>query len=170
MSFSWLFIFFYVLGVVREKLPHILSAVCSQRTAWNEITQTGWAPASHCFWFYSCLANGLTWFHCFTLEPPEYFHYTKQGGEMQIAGTDDLSDLERTRNAFTVLGILLLKSHDCMNIKFNNMTNFIFVVLNLQVCSLSSKWSSSGSCRLFCTWETSTFKPAAEAPTGVTST
>lgn len=41
---------------------------------------------------------------------------------MQIPGTDDLSDLERTRNAFTVLGILLLKSHDCMNIKFNNMT------------------------------------------------
>uniref|UniRef100_A0A7N8YGS1 Methyl-CpG binding domain protein 3b n=1 Tax=Mastacembelus armatus TaxID=205130 RepID=A0A7N8YGS1_9TELE len=34
---------------------------------------------------------------------PEHFRYTKQGGEMQIPGTDDLSDLERTRNAFTVL-------------------------------------------------------------------
>uniref|UniRef100_A0A7N8X9F3 Methyl-CpG binding domain protein 3b n=1 Tax=Mastacembelus armatus TaxID=205130 RepID=A0A7N8X9F3_9TELE len=36
---------------------------------------------------------------------PEHFRYTKQGGEMQIPGTDDLSDLERTRNAFTVLNV-----------------------------------------------------------------
>uniref|UniRef100_A0A671WT56 Methyl-CpG binding domain protein 3b n=1 Tax=Sparus aurata TaxID=8175 RepID=A0A671WT56_SPAAU len=34
-----------------------------------------------------------------------HFRYTNQGGDMQISGTDDLSDLERTRNAFTVLGV-----------------------------------------------------------------
>uniref|UniRef100_A0A4W6CDY0 Methyl-CpG binding domain protein 3b n=1 Tax=Lates calcarifer TaxID=8187 RepID=A0A4W6CDY0_LATCA len=34
-----------------------------------------------------------------------HFRYTNQGGEMQIPGTDDVSDLERTRNAFTILGV-----------------------------------------------------------------
>ncbi|XP_043986101.1 unconventional myosin-Va isoform X2 [Gambusia affinis] len=52
-----------------------------------------------------CAARELPEMRSLKLEPPEYFHYTKQGGEMQIAGTDDLSDLERTRNAFTVLGV-----------------------------------------------------------------
>uniref|UniRef100_A0A8C5GSP3 Unconventional myosin-Vb-like n=1 Tax=Gouania willdenowi TaxID=441366 RepID=A0A8C5GSP3_GOUWI len=35
---------------------------------------------------------------------PEHFRYTNQGGEMQIPGTDDMSDLELTRNSLTVLG------------------------------------------------------------------
>uniref|UniRef100_A0A4W6CFJ6 Methyl-CpG binding domain protein 3b n=1 Tax=Lates calcarifer TaxID=8187 RepID=A0A4W6CFJ6_LATCA len=35
----------------------------------------------------------------------QHFRYTNQGGEMQIPGTDDVSDLERTRNAFTILGV-----------------------------------------------------------------
>uniref|UniRef100_A0A7N6C4N8 Methyl-CpG binding domain protein 3b n=1 Tax=Anabas testudineus TaxID=64144 RepID=A0A7N6C4N8_ANATE len=38
-------------------------------------------------------------------DAPENFRYTNQGGEMQIPGTDDLSDLERTRSAFTILGV-----------------------------------------------------------------
>uniref|UniRef100_A0A8C5N7P0 Unconventional myosin-Vb-like n=1 Tax=Gouania willdenowi TaxID=441366 RepID=A0A8C5N7P0_GOUWI len=36
---------------------------------------------------------------------PEHFRYTNQGGEMQIPGTDDMSDLELTRNSLTVLGV-----------------------------------------------------------------
>uniref|UniRef100_A0A3Q2PF38 Methyl-CpG binding domain protein 3b n=1 Tax=Fundulus heteroclitus TaxID=8078 RepID=A0A3Q2PF38_FUNHE len=52
-----------------------------------------------------CAARELPEMRSLKLEPPEYFHYTNQGGEMQIPGTDDLSDLERTRNAFTVLGV-----------------------------------------------------------------
>lgn len=40
----------------------------------------------------------------FLPDAPEHFHYTSQGGQMQIPGTDDLADLERTRNAFTILG------------------------------------------------------------------
>lgn len=40
----------------------------------------------------------------FPPDAPERFRYTSQGGEMQIPGTDDLADLERTRNAFTILG------------------------------------------------------------------
>lgn len=40
----------------------------------------------------------------FLADAPEHFRYTSQGGQMQIPGVDDLSDLERTRNAFTILG------------------------------------------------------------------
>ncbi|XP_015251514.1 PREDICTED: unconventional myosin-Va-like [Cyprinodon variegatus] len=52
-----------------------------------------------------CAAREQPEMRSLKLEPPEYFRYTKQGGEMQIPGTDDLSDLERTRNAFTILGV-----------------------------------------------------------------
>lgn len=44
-------------------------------------------------------------------DAPENFRYTNQGGEMQIPGTDDLSDLERTRNAFTILGRMFTSNH-----------------------------------------------------------
>lgn len=37
-------------------------------------------------------------------EAAEYFRYTNQGEETQIPGTDDVVELERTRNAFTILG------------------------------------------------------------------
>ncbi|KAI1891689.1 hypothetical protein AGOR_G00146360 [Albula goreensis] len=43
--------------------------------------------------------------HSVTLDGAEQFRYTSQGGETQIPGTDDLADLERTRNAFTILGV-----------------------------------------------------------------
>uniref|UniRef100_A0A672IWV3 Methyl-CpG binding domain protein 3b n=1 Tax=Salarias fasciatus TaxID=181472 RepID=A0A672IWV3_SALFA len=36
------------------------------------------------------------------------FRYTNQGGDMQIPGTDDVADLERTRNAFTILESFIL--------------------------------------------------------------
>ncbi|KAM8874944.1 unconventional myosin-Va isoform 2-T2 [Spinachia spinachia] len=39
------------------------------------------------------------------LDAPERFRYTSRGREMQMPGTDDLLDLERTCNAFTVLGV-----------------------------------------------------------------
>ena len=47
---------------------------------------------------------------CVSVGGAETFRYTNQGGEdsMQIPGTDDVVDLERTRNAFTILGIQLL--------------------------------------------------------------
>lgn len=35
---------------------------------------------------------------------PESFHYTNQGQCMHIGGTDDAADLDRTRNAFSLLG------------------------------------------------------------------
>uniref|UniRef100_A0A667X6H3 Methyl-CpG binding domain protein 3b n=1 Tax=Myripristis murdjan TaxID=586833 RepID=A0A667X6H3_9TELE len=52
-----------------------------------------------------CASRELPEMRAFRLDAPEHFRYTKQGGEMQIPGTDDLMDLERTRNAFTILGV-----------------------------------------------------------------
>ena len=44
-------------------------------------------------------------------DSPEQFRYTNQGGDVEIPGNDDKADLERTRNAFTVLGVVLLYTH-----------------------------------------------------------
>uniref|UniRef100_A0A3B4GL39 Methyl-CpG binding domain protein 3b n=1 Tax=Pundamilia nyererei TaxID=303518 RepID=A0A3B4GL39_9CICH len=52
-----------------------------------------------------CASRELPEMRSLKLDAPENFRYTNQGGEMQIPGTDDLSDLERTRNAFTILGV-----------------------------------------------------------------
>ncbi|XP_030583367.1 unconventional myosin-Vb [Archocentrus centrarchus] len=54
-----------------------------------------------------CASRELPEMRSLKLDAPENFRYTNQGGEMQIPGTDDLSDLERTRNAFTILGVQL---------------------------------------------------------------
>ncbi|XP_015827032.3 unconventional myosin-Va isoform X1 [Nothobranchius furzeri] len=52
-----------------------------------------------------CASRELPELRTLNLNAPEHFRYTNQGGDFQIPGTDDLSDLERTRNAFTVLGV-----------------------------------------------------------------
>nr|XP_046247964.1 unconventional myosin-Vb isoform X2 [Scatophagus argus] len=52
-----------------------------------------------------CASRDLPEMRSFKLDAPECFRYTSQGGEMEIPGTDDLSDMERTRNAFTILGV-----------------------------------------------------------------
>uniref|UniRef100_A0A669E6F0 Methyl-CpG binding domain protein 3b n=1 Tax=Oreochromis niloticus TaxID=8128 RepID=A0A669E6F0_ORENI len=52
-----------------------------------------------------CASRELPEMRSLKLDAPENFRYTNQGGEMQIPGTDDLSDLERTRSAFTILGV-----------------------------------------------------------------
>lgn len=59
------------------------------------------------------LRSQCTECECVLLSPdaPENFRYTNQGGEMQIPGTDDLSDLERTRSAFTILGRVFIVKH-----------------------------------------------------------
>uniref|UniRef100_A0A8C1XC85 Methyl-CpG binding domain protein 3b n=1 Tax=Cyprinus carpio TaxID=7962 RepID=A0A8C1XC85_CYPCA len=40
-----------------------------------------------------------------TLKLGKNFHYTNQGQDVHISGTDDVVELERTRNAFTILGV-----------------------------------------------------------------
>ncbi|XP_041862212.1 unconventional myosin-Vb [Melanotaenia boesemani] len=52
-----------------------------------------------------CASRELPEMRSLKLDAPEYFRYTNQGGQVQIPDTDDLSDLERTRNAFTILGV-----------------------------------------------------------------
>lgn len=44
--------------------------------------------------------------YCISLDSAENFHYTNQGQDVHISGTDDVVELERTRNAFTILGEL----------------------------------------------------------------
>ncbi|KAL6107737.1 uncharacterized protein ACO6RY_18448 [Pungitius sinensis] len=65
------------------------------------------APAErnyHIF-YQLCASRDLPEMRALELDAPERFRYTSRGGEMQIPGTDDLLDLERTCTAFTVLGV-----------------------------------------------------------------
>ncbi|XP_030639969.1 unconventional myosin-Vb [Chanos chanos] len=52
-----------------------------------------------------CASRELPEMRSLKLAAPEHFRYTCQGGQMQIPDVDDASELERTRNAFTVLGV-----------------------------------------------------------------
>uniref|UniRef100_A0A7N8XIT2 Methyl-CpG binding domain protein 3b n=1 Tax=Mastacembelus armatus TaxID=205130 RepID=A0A7N8XIT2_9TELE len=63
------------------------------------------AERNYHIFYQLCASRELPEMRSLRLDAPEHFRYTKQGGEMQIPGTDDLSDLERTRNAFTVLNV-----------------------------------------------------------------
>uniref|UniRef100_A0AAY4CXR8 Methyl-CpG binding domain protein 3b n=1 Tax=Denticeps clupeoides TaxID=299321 RepID=A0AAY4CXR8_9TELE len=51
-----------------------------------------------------CASRDLPEMRALKLGPAEHFRYTNQGEETQIPGTDDAVELDRTRNAFTILG------------------------------------------------------------------
>uniref|UniRef100_A0A6Q2YXS4 Methyl-CpG binding domain protein 3b n=1 Tax=Esox lucius TaxID=8010 RepID=A0A6Q2YXS4_ESOLU len=55
-----------------------------------------------------CSSRNLPEMRVLQLDAAETFHYTNQGGRdsLQIPGTDDIMDLEHTRNALTILGVL----------------------------------------------------------------
>ncbi|KAJ8374528.1 hypothetical protein SKAU_G00051080 [Synaphobranchus kaupii] len=52
-----------------------------------------------------CAGRDLPEMRILRLDAAEQFRYTNQGRETRIPGTDDMADLERTRNAFTILGV-----------------------------------------------------------------
>ncbi|XP_063058130.1 unconventional myosin-Va [Engraulis encrasicolus] len=52
-----------------------------------------------------CASKDLPEMRALKLDSAECFRYTNQGKEMEIPGTDDVVELEKTRNAFTVLGV-----------------------------------------------------------------
>ncbi|KAK6468310.1 unconventional myosin-Vb-like [Huso huso] len=52
-----------------------------------------------------CASRHLPELSALGLRRAEEFQYTSQGGNVQIPGTDDAADLERTRNSFSVLGV-----------------------------------------------------------------
>ncbi len=56
-----------------------------------------------------------------SLDSAENFHYTNQGQDVHISGTDDVVELERTRNAFTILG----KLKNIHIFPQNNITHFL---------------------------------------------
>uniref|UniRef100_A0A8C4ENW3 Methyl-CpG binding domain protein 3b n=1 Tax=Dicentrarchus labrax TaxID=13489 RepID=A0A8C4ENW3_DICLA len=62
------------------------------------------AERNYHIFYQLCASRELPEMRALKLDGPERFRYTSQGGEIHIPGTDDLSDLERTRNAFTILG------------------------------------------------------------------
>ncbi|XP_042369881.1 unconventional myosin-Vb [Plectropomus leopardus] len=63
------------------------------------------AERNYHIFYQLCASRELPEMRSLKLDAPEHFHYTRQGGEMEIPGTDDLSDFERTRSAFTILGV-----------------------------------------------------------------
>ncbi|TWW57764.1 Unconventional myosin-Vb [Takifugu flavidus] len=63
------------------------------------------AERNYHIFYQLCASRELPEMRSLKLDAPQHFRYTNQGGEMQIPGTDDLSDLERTRSAFTTLGV-----------------------------------------------------------------
>ncbi|XP_039984530.1 unconventional myosin-Vb [Xiphias gladius] len=63
------------------------------------------AERNYHIFYQLCASRELPEMRSLKLDAPEHFRYTNRGGETQIPGTDDLSDLERTRNAFTILGV-----------------------------------------------------------------
>ncbi|XP_051979508.1 unconventional myosin-Vb [Xyrauchen texanus] len=52
-----------------------------------------------------CASRDLPELRTLKLESAENFQYTKQGKDQHISGTDDAVELERTRNAFIILGV-----------------------------------------------------------------
>lgn len=52
-----------------------------------------------------CASRDLPELRTLRLDSAENFHYTNQGQDVHISGTDDVVELERTRNAFTILGV-----------------------------------------------------------------
>ncbi|XP_029938954.1 unconventional myosin-Va [Salarias fasciatus] len=63
------------------------------------------AERNYHIFYQLCASRDLPEMRSLKLDGPESFRYTNQGGDMQIPGTDDVADLERTRNAFTILGV-----------------------------------------------------------------
>ncbi|XP_075340650.1 unconventional myosin-Va [Odontesthes bonariensis] len=63
------------------------------------------AERNYHIFYQLCASRELPEMRSLKLDAPEHFRYTNQGGEMQIPGTDDMTDLERSRNALTTLGV-----------------------------------------------------------------
>lgn len=74
-----------------------------------------------CVNVYLCCFCSITKRYCISLDSAENFHYTNQGQDVHIPGTDDVVELERTRNAFTILGKLkyihIFLKYNVMNLK-----------------------------------------------------
>ncbi|XP_024127707.1 unconventional myosin-Vb [Oryzias melastigma] len=63
------------------------------------------AERNYHIFYQLCASRDLPEMRALQLDAAERFFYTNQGGDTQVCGADDLSDMERTRNAFTVLGV-----------------------------------------------------------------
>ncbi|XP_044056593.1 unconventional myosin-Vb [Siniperca chuatsi] len=96
------------------------------------------AERNYHIFYQLCASRELPEMRSFKLDAPEHFHYTSQGGEVQIPGTDDLLDLERTRNAFTILGVQPDQQMELFRI--------LSAVLHLGNVNIQASGRSSGRC------------------------
>ncbi|XP_061635923.1 unconventional myosin-Vb [Phyllopteryx taeniolatus] len=64
------------------------------------------AERNYHIFYQLCASRQLPEMRSLKLAAPEHFRYTNQGGDTNIAGNDDVMEMERTRNAFTILGVL----------------------------------------------------------------
>ncbi|XP_077389347.1 unconventional myosin-Va isoform X1 [Festucalex cinctus] len=64
------------------------------------------AERNYHIFYQLCASRQLPEMRSLKLVAPEHFRYTNQGEDANIAGTDDVMEMERTRNAFTILGVL----------------------------------------------------------------
>uniref|UniRef100_A0A8C5LKQ1 Unconventional myosin-Vb n=1 Tax=Leptobrachium leishanense TaxID=445787 RepID=A0A8C5LKQ1_9ANUR len=89
-----------------DKRYHIIGA--NMRTYLLEksrvVFQAEYERNYHIF-YQLCASSSLPEFAELALEPAEDFFYTMQGGDTAIDGVDDLDDLDKTRQAFTLLGV-----------------------------------------------------------------
>ncbi|XP_077462871.1 unconventional myosin-Va [Stigmatopora argus] len=63
------------------------------------------AERNYHIFYQLCASRQLPEMRSLKLAAPENFRYTNQGGDANI-GSDDVMEMERTRNAFTILGVL----------------------------------------------------------------
>jgi len=106
--------------------------------------------------FVLCRFYSITKPYCISTDSAENFHYTNQGQDVHIPGTDDVVELERTRNAFTVLGKLKY-THIFLK---NNVMNLKLVVHPCRSAtrptdgdiSYTGSYSSSGECQHTSQW------------------
>ncbi|XP_061682257.1 unconventional myosin-Vb [Syngnathoides biaculeatus] len=63
------------------------------------------AERNYHIFYQLCASRQLPEMRSLKLAGPEHFRYTNQGGDTNIPGTDDVMEMERTRNAFTILGV-----------------------------------------------------------------
>ncbi len=87
--------------------------------------------------FICCFCSVTQCVTCISLDSAENFHYSNQGQDVRISGTDDVVELERTRNAFTILGKL-------KNIHIFSQSNIYFLQNVWFTPCRSATWPADG--------------------------
>ncbi|KAG2463560.1 MYO5B protein, partial [Polypterus senegalus] len=77
----------------------------SMRTYLLEKSRVIFQERNYHIFYQMCAARHLPEFSMLRLRPADEFHYTNQGGRVDIPGVDDASELELVRNSLSLLGV-----------------------------------------------------------------